>query len=419
MIGDFALTVGALACHLLQIHLVTFYWVRRPPAWQVALTLSTLAYSLGLGVLAGDTAEFWRSFAHVANLALTVLICLNARISRRPEVARSLAMFCVAASIAAAVIIAQAVAFNVLHDFRLAGLLGPLAPLGPGGEVYAPALYALLPRANGFYSEPSVAGWFMSFAAAIALAARPLYPVLGTLAAAVCSLGAMATLSLTGILGPAVLWAGYLLLVRDSLRFKAIAGLVAIVGIGAALHQADELGILARFAHLETPGTSIYFRLTAPFRLVEESLERFPLGHPLGQTDFIAGRHYYINWERGSQTNIDNTLLMVVFYFGLLGIAFNFGYVLKAAHYLVLKRHAIGLLMLSLLIALITTGAGWAHHVVLMIGYAIVVGRYLLEHRLLEVSHLRMVWHRPPLIRPRSAGPPAPAASPAGRSLAA
>jgi hypothetical protein len=66
---------------------------------------------------------------------------------------------------------------------------------------------------------------------------------------------------------------------------------------------------------------------------------------------------------------------MIVFYFGLLGIAFNVGYLLKAAQYLVLKRHALGLLMLSLLIALATTGAGWAHHVVLMIGYAIVVGR--------------------------------------------
>ena len=55
----------------------------------------------------------------------------------------------------------------------------------------------------------------MSFAVAIALGMRPLHPVLGTLAAAICSLAAMATFSLTGILGAALVWLGYLLLVRD------------------------------------------------------------------------------------------------------------------------------------------------------------------------------------------------------------
>ena len=191
----------------------------------------------------------------------------------------------------------------------------------------------------------------------------------------------MATLSLTGILGAALVWSAYLLLVRDGRGSRRSPGLIAARGIGAALYQVNELGILSRFAHLETPGTSIYFRLTAPYRLIGESLERFPFGYPLGQTEFIASRHYYINWEQGSQTNIDNTLLMVVFYFGLLGIAFNAAYVLKAAQYLVLRRHVIGLFMLSLLIALCTTGAGWAHHVVLMIGYAIVVGRFLQGQR--------------------------------------
>jgi hypothetical protein len=228
----------------------------------------------------------------------------------------------------------------------------------------------------------------------------------------------MATLSLTGILGAALVWLGYLLLVRDRWRFKALAGLIAVSGIAAALLHAHELGILSRFAHLETPGTSLYFRLSAPYRLISEGLERFPLGYALGQTDFIASRHYYINWERGSQTNIDNTLLMVVFYFGLLGILFNGAYVLKAAQYLVLKRHVIGLIMLSLLIALTTTGAGWAHQVVLMFGYAIVVGRYLLAQRLIRLPHFRIVWRRP-VIPLRSAGLLARAAPRAARSLAA
>ena len=414
-VGDFSITVAVIACHLLQLHLVVFYWLNRPPDWQITMALVILAYALVAGAFAMDLPEFARSFAHVTNLIITVVICLNVRIGRGHEMTLSLGLFCVLASAVGLVIITQAISFNLLRDFRLSALLGDFSPSGPGGQIYTPAPGAALPRANGLYSEPSVAGWFMTFALAMALAARPLHPVLGTLAAAICSLAAMATLSLTGILGPALVWGCYLLLVRDGWRFKAVSGLIAGSGIVAALHHAHQLGILSRFAHLETPGTSIYFRLSAPYRLIGESIERFPFGYPLGQTDFIATRHYYINWDQGSQTNIDNTLLMIVFYFGLLGILFNLAYVLKAAQFLVIKRHAVGLIMLSLLIAASTTGAGWAHHFVLMIGYAIVVGRCLLDRAPLELPGPRLQL----FTRRRSAGPPAPAAPREARSLAA
>ena len=77
---------------------------------------------------------------------------------------------------------------------------------------------------------------------------------------------------------------------------------------------------------------------------------------------------------------------------------------LKAAQFLVIRRHAVGLIMLSLLIAASTTGAGWAHHFVLMIGYAIVVGRCLLARAPLEQPEPRLR----PFTRRRSAGLGAP-----------
>jgi hypothetical protein len=291
----------------------------------------------------------------------------------------------VVAAAAGLFIIAQALAFNLWRDFQLANVLGPFAPIGPGEVVYEPSPFAPLPRANGLYSEPSVAGWFMGFAVAVALAARRLYPVLTTFTAATCALAAMATLSLTGVLGVALVLVGYVLFVRDRLGVKLLWLALAGSGVALAIYHAHQLGILARFEHLHLPGSSIYFRVTAPYALITESLDRFPLGYPLGQTDYIASRNYYINWENGSQTNIDNTLFMVVFYFGLLGIVGNATYLLQAGRYLLLKRHAVGLLMLSLLIGLATTGAGWAHHFVLMIGYAIVVGRYLRAERLVAL----------------------------------
>ncbi|HSA82921.1 MAG TPA: hypothetical protein VLE23_19045 [Geminicoccaceae bacterium] len=401
-LDDFHLTLAVVTCHLMQLHLVMLYWVKQPSEAQVTVTLGVILYTLVLGLFAWDAEEFGRSLAQVLNLALMVLICLNARLERRDEVRRSIAVFCVVAAVAGLFIIAQALAFNLWHNFQLAKLLGPFAPLGPGDEVYEPSPLTALPRANGFYSEPSVAGWFMSFAAALALAARRLYPILSTLTAMICALAAMATLSLTGILGPAIVLAGYVLFVRDRLGVKLFWLVLAGSGIGFAIHYAYQLGILARFHNLDLPGTSIYYRLNAPYTLVSESLARFPLGYPLGQTDFIASRHYFINWEHGSQTNIDNTLFTIVFYFGLLGILFNATYVLQAGRYLLLKRHAVGLIMVSLLIGLATTGAGWAHHFVLMIGYAIVVGRYLRATRAVapRLVRPRLVL----LIQPRSVG---------------
>jgi hypothetical protein len=392
----FSITLAVVFCHLMQLHVVLFYWLNRPSDRQVVVVLGVIAYALALGLFARDALEYARSLAHVLNLVAMVVICCNARSENAHEIGRSVAVFCTLAAFAGLMIIAQAVSFNLLGDFGLANLLGPLAPTGPGDEIYEASPLARLPRANGFYSEPSVAGWFMSFAAALALAARRLHPWLTTGTAMVCAAAAMATLSLTGVLGASIVLVGYVLFVRDRLAFKLLW--LAIAGCGATmgLYFAWRLGILDRFDNIDLPGTSIYFRLNAPFTLIRESLVQFPLGYPLGQTDFIATRDYYINWMEGSQTNIDNTLFKIVFYFGLLGILFNLSYVLQMFEFLVLKRHAVGLIMLSLLIGLSTTGAGWAHPFVLMIGYAILVGRYLRSQPALRPRPSRL------LIRPRS-----------------
>jgi hypothetical protein len=385
----FELTLGVVVCHLIELYVVLLYWVNRPSDRQVVVALTVIIYSLLLGLFAWDAAEFGRSLAQVLNLVAMVMICLNARIGGGREIRRSVGVFCVVAAGAGLLVIAQALCFNLWGDLRLANPLGPFAPLGPGNEVYDVTAYAPPPRANGLYSEPSVAGWFMSFAVALTLAVRRLYPILTTLAATVCALAAMATLSLTGMLGASLVLTGYVLFVRDRLAVKLLWLALAGGGIAIALYSADQLGILARFHNLDSPGTSIYFRLTAPYTLVTDTLDRFPFGYPLGQTDFIATRYYYINWSEGSQTNIDNTLFKIVFYFGLLGILFNATYLAQLARYLLLKGQAAGLIMLSFLISLSTTGAGWAHHFVLMIGYAIVVGRYLRARRLLAPTLTR------------------------------
>jgi hypothetical protein len=377
-LGAFELTLAVLACHGLQLYLLLVYWVKRPPDLQVVLGGGIILYSLALGIAAQDGLEFAKSLAQLGNLVVTIVICLNVPLADRPAIGRSIVVFCGLAALIGLLIIAQALTFNLQRSLELARPLGELMPLGPGGEVYEPHPRARVWRANGVFSEPSVAAWFMGFATAIALGARRLMPRAATLAATICALAGVATLTLTGLLGMALVVGCYLAFVRDRTGFKLIWGGLASASVAVALYGAWEYGILARFRQLDHPGTSLYFRVTAPLQLVGDSLLRFPWGYPIGQTDFIETRRYYINWDQGSQTNIDNSVLLVVFYFGLLGVALSLGYLATAARYLVLRREAVGLVMVALLIALSTTGAGWAHHFVLMIGYAIIAGRHLL-----------------------------------------
>jgi hypothetical protein len=62
-IGDFSVTVAVIVCHLLQLHLVMFYWLRRPPDWQTTMALAILGYGGVAGLFAQDPWEFLRSFA--------------------------------------------------------------------------------------------------------------------------------------------------------------------------------------------------------------------------------------------------------------------------------------------------------------------------------------------------------------------
>ena len=148
-LDSFQVTLSVVVCHLMQLYILMLYWLRRPPDGQVVMAFGIVVYTLGLGMFARDFVEFGRSLAQVLNLVVMVVICLNAPLARRPEVRRSVGVFCVAATGAALVIIAQAVTFN-LNDFQLLNVLGPLAPIGPGNEVYDVTLHAPPPRPSGF-----------------------------------------------------------------------------------------------------------------------------------------------------------------------------------------------------------------------------------------------------------------------------
>lgn len=380
-LSGFDVTIGVIVCHALQLWLLTWYRLKKPDPKQTILYLTVVLWSLALGVFASNAFEFFRSLAHVLNLLAMVALCLNVRLERGDEIERSLTVFVHLAAIVACVVILQAVSLNLFNDLSASRLLGDFSPpRAPGGPAYVPHEWAHVRRANGWFSEPSVAAWFLNAAAALALAARDRLNGWPGLCAALCLAGACATFSLTGILGALMVFSAHLAFVHDRRLFK-LAWLASTgAGLIAAVWLAWQLGILERYRELSSPGTSVYFRMTAPFLLVSESLLSHPFGYGLGQTDFVSERDYFLNWVQGSQTNIDNSWFKIAFHFGLLGLLFNAVCVAQILNGLLRHRRSrIGLVMLGVALILAATGAGWAHQSVLIIGYAILVGRWLLR----------------------------------------
>jgi hypothetical protein len=402
---SFEVTIGVLACHALQLFLIVRYWLHLPSTRQVVVYLGILLYALLLGLLAHDAHEFLRSMAHVTNLVLMIAICMNVRLRHIRDVRRSLVVFCALAAAAATVVIVQALMLNLWGEPGAVRLLGDWSPrVAPWHDrIYAPDPLAPLKRANGWFSEPSVAGWFFTFAASLALAVRHLRPRLMIAVALLCLAGAVATLSLTGILGAVAVILAHLVFVRESRAFRLVWAVLALLALITIVQMVSGLGIASRIDELSTPGTSGYLRLSAPFTLVSESLISHPLGYPLGQTDLIAAKRYFASWRHEARTNVDNSWFLVILHFGLLGVLFSTAILVRSARLLMVERRPSGLLMLAIIVMLAATGAGWAHQSVLLIGYAVLAGRYLNAR---DQARQALARQAAVIIRPPTTGPP-------------
>ena len=410
----FDLTVAVVACHAIQLYLIAFAGFRRPSRGQLLVLLIILLQVLIVGAGSADPDQFARSLAHLLNLALMLLICANLKVRDWRSVRRSIAVFCVGGMVVSGLVAVQFVAFNLYDDLSYARLLGPFSPTrAPGlAEVYVPRGEPLLRRPNGPFSEPSIAGWFLIFTAAVALSSRSVHPRLAAATALASGLGALLTLSLTGILGMGALMLAWLLMAPGERRFKMVV--VGILGASALAACFSAIGpaLLERAGELDRPGTSIHGRFVAPLEAIARSLGEAPLGAPIGQLAPAVVGSDLAAWFGGLDASMDNMLFTIVLHFGLLGVVMNLAYLLGMLRLLVLRRHVVGLLMLAVLIMLATTGAGWAHQSVLMIGYAILVGRYLLARE--RKARPRTEDRPAPTPPPRPARPPAetPAAAP-------
>lgn len=340
--------------------------------------------------------EFTKSYIQLVVLLLVLLVALGVPVKllhNNETTSRNLIYF---GLVSAGLIVSQAVLWNTVSVDWLAAPFGIFSPNGPGNIVYMPTELMEYARPNGIYSEPSVAGWMMAYLAAIAWVERhratnskllkSYYPFF------IFSLAALITGSLSGILNVFTIWLviGLSMTIRVKFWKKNIGPVffLAILSVGVVSYLSTSNYFHQRIETANAPGTSIYYRVIAPSLLVHDSLLEYPLGHPLGQIDYVESKWYMVNWAGGSQTNIDNSAFLIAYYFGWPGVvALIFGgwRVLLT----VLQSSIISPIVVAQVMALGATGALWAPYMVLMIGFTVMLCRSWAARNELPRSVLR------------------------------
>jgi putative colanic acid polymerase len=369
--GNTDLTLGSIVALLLFGYLL-FAIRYRVSHLLIACALITIVTSVGL--TATNRGEFLASYVQLVGLISAIVISLHVPTGVHQD--RTARFFLYATSLVAVLILVQFITWNMLSTDVLIRPFGPLAPLGPGFEVYAPNPLSAIKRPHGIFSEPSVAAWFMSFGFAVALSARHLIGRPAPIAAVVCGMAALTTMTLSGIINILVLSAAALWTFRRvSLNLVAIAALLGSIALILGLEPLVEF-LAPRVFELFVEGTSSYYRVVAPVKLLSDSLPMYPLGHVLGDVGFIASQPYMVNWEQGSTTNIDNSFLLVAYYFGLPGLVIG---IAIAMHVLggLLARKSWSLVAIALVLAASETGALWAPHMALFLAYGVFLIRQL------------------------------------------
>jgi putative colanic acid polymerase len=165
-----------------------------------------------------------------------------------------------------------------------------------------------IPRAAGFYLEPSYAA-FVIGSLSVALLAQgyrkvPVWVLAGA--------GLLAVRSATGLILFGVV-ALVVILVGKS-RVKLVALVVLAVLTSLALPY-----LIGRLDSTFTAGSSAYYRLIGPLQILKDTLLHFPLGHPYGSLRNTVADYGILNGAAAGDS-LDNGFYVIVFYFGWLGL---------------------------------------------------------------------------------------------------
>ena len=383
-IDTFEFSIGTAVCLIISLYIAFNIQVYSKKKFHIAFFILCLflIYTLIFFSFAKDVEEFYKSLIQVILLSYIILTCSQIKLPPSKYIHLSVNIFLFLSTLISLIVLAQFITLNFFDSYTLINIYGPYSPLGPGYMLYEPNPLSFIRRPNGLFSEPSVAGWFLVYGASVAIVFSTVRKKEGFLATFICSVGAVATLSISAIVNIVILSLICIWIKSNKLEklyLYAIFVAVIIITLGWVAVKAN---ITSRFGNYFEEGTSSYYRLNAPLSLLSASLDDHPFGHPIGQVDYILTKPYMINWKYGSSTNIDNSFFMISYYYGYVGISIIFIIFYIGISLLVRKSHS-SIILFALLLALAETGALWSPNLVLLIGYSIILIRYIkiTEHK--------------------------------------
>jgi len=194
------------------------------------------------------------------------------------------------------------------------GARGSVQWFNPFGEhqylyEYDPHLeFNPVPRAAGFYLEPSYAA-FVIGSLAVALLAQgyrklPVWVLAGS--------GLLAVRSATGLILFGVVALIVIFVGKSRLKLVALVVLAALTALALPY-------LAGRLDSTFNAGSSAYYRLIGPLQILGDTLVHFPLGHPYGSLRNTVADYGILNGAAAGDS-LDNGFYVIVFYFGWLGL---------------------------------------------------------------------------------------------------
>ena len=194
------------------------------------------------------------------------------------------------------------------------GSLGSIALFNPFGAnqylyQYQPYLqFVAVPRAQGFYLEPSYDAFVIGTLTVCLLALGR-----NKIAASIlCFLGLLACQSATGLL----LFAAIAILI--AVRAQPRVGVVVFVLLAALVWLAGP-SLTGRLESLGAASSSANYRLVAPLEVMNTVLTAHPLGFPFGSIADVMASY---GLQNGSTigSSLDTGFYVIIFYFGWIGL---------------------------------------------------------------------------------------------------
>lgn len=344
-----------------------------------------LVLYLLVGVLyAKEVVEFIKSYVLFVNLLFVIYSTYHLKTIDTRTVTMTINVIIFTSMSVSLLVLIQYIFWNILDNFQFTSVFGVFTPSGPGGESYIPRPDAPIKRPNAVFSEPSIAGWYLSLSAAIIYLFSDKSKLIIMVIAFVL-VASMLTFSLSGIFNSAVLIVLILFYAQKYVIRKIVYIPLIIMLVVLSVYFITPEYIGSRLNNLFIEGTSSYYRLVAPIMLLNDSLVEYPFGHLLGQIEYIKNKPYMVNWEHGSSTNIDNSVLMFIYYFGLFGVVALIAVIYKITMLMLNNSNSI-ILYIMLILLLSETGSIWSPNLTMVIGLVIILSRYIRYNELYDVA---------------------------------